>query len=207
MSSHESSVRPRSRLGQEEPGEELERGQGDRDHDERCEVPGVIDHCVAGEEPGEGEPHANSGRDVQCEQDLFAGGTSLELRAEPRHQRTKPCHRQKPRQGQLDDVHRPPLPTASSSTTRSSETCRNSWYHCPTAEKGDGNASMRSSSASLFSRRRISGGATGTARITFDAPRARAHRRAAAAVPPVATPSSMTTATLPASSIGGRLPR
>ena len=95
----------------------------------------------------------------------------------------------------------------SSSTTSSSEVGEKSEYQPPMAKNGSGVSTATTSSASRRSVATVSGGATGTAKITRAAPRSRATRTAARAVPPVARPSSTITTVRPWSGIAGRPPR
>lgn len=76
--------------------------------------------------------------------------------------------------------------------TSSSVVCEKSLYHSPTEPNRGGTERHTTSSATALSRRTASGGATGTARTTRAAPCARTTWHAAAAVAPVAIPSSTT---------------
>ncbi len=102
---------------------------------------------------------------------------------------------------------RGPAARPSRLTTSASLVCEKSWYHWPMAKNGSGDSTQITWSATSPSRATVAGGATGTARITFAAPCARATWQATWAVDPVAMPSSTTIAVFPASGTRGRCAR
>ena len=83
--------------------------------------------------------------------------------------------------------------------TSSSVVGEKSQYHSPTAKNRSGVLRQTNSSTSRASSATVDGDATGTARTTRAAPRARATWQATRAVEPVAMPSSTTTAVRPSS--------
>src|SRR5207249_3625811 len=180
-------------------------GQHDGHEDEPSQVLRLLDQGVAEEEEAQGEPPSRARREVQGVQRALPSAGGLERAAQPHHHRPDATQPAQGRDHDLDGAHGFSRPApASNSTTRSSLTCGKSPNHWPTAKKWRGATKATTSSASDWSRRMLSAGATGTASTTRVAPRARAHRSAATAVPPVATPSSTTTATLPVRSTGDR---
>src|SRR4051794_34467137 len=92
-------------------------------------------------------------------------------------------------------------------TTSASEVWLKSSYHCPMAAIAAGVSTLTTASASARRATTVSGGATGTARTTRPAPRARATSIAARALAPVARPSSTRTTVRPAIGSGSRSPR
>lgn len=116
----------------------------------------------------------------------------------------------------------PPASTTTSAGRRSTGSCAacvsrvrtsssgvwvKSRYHSPTARKARGVDRQTTSSAWVRSQATASGGATGTASTTRAAPCARTTSHAAAAVAPVAIPSSTTITDRPSSGTRGRSPR
>src|SRR5919198_642268 len=196
-----------------EAGDELQarEHQGDQEVPAiRVEVverraPGRRQRRVDQEHPGDREPQPAPSHHEARVQKVVDDIGALERSADPHPGGAHAAQREDRRRDGLGDPHRRAAAARpSASITSASVVWSNERYHSPTARKGDGVASTTTSSASVRSRSSDCGGATGTARTTRSAPRARAHRSAATDVPPVATPSSTTIATRPRTSTGGR---